>query len=292
MNFLIFRTDRVGDFLLSLFLIKNIKKAYPNSIITIVASVKNHNYIKTFDEVDNVIILNNNFFSKLKTIFYLRKKKYDTIIIHDGKNRSKFISFFLKYKRRLICITDLIKTQSEIIKNICTQLKIDFNNSSLNFLDNRKHSNTIPFDKYVHIHFDEKWIFEDYIRKYTNIEPNESEFLEFLNKIIKKNKKIIITTGKRSSKLLGFLKGKINDNDIKIFENQNLLEIESIVFNSELLITCHGWISHIASAKKIRQIDIIDKTYPYNTWTSHFRNYTSLDRKPFSLLSQEIIDKI
>ena len=51
MNFLIFRTDRVGDFLLSLFLIKNIKKAYPNSIITIVASVKNHNYIKTFDEV-------------------------------------------------------------------------------------------------------------------------------------------------------------------------------------------------------------------------------------------------
>ena len=292
MNFLIFRTDRVGDFLLSLFLIKNIKKAYPNSIITIVASAKNHNYIKTFDEVDNVIILNNNFFSKLKTIFYLRKKKYDTIIIHDGKNRSKFISFFLKYKRRLICITDLIKTQSEIIKNICTQLKIDFNNSSLNFLDNRKHSNTIPFDKYVHIHFDEKWIFEDYIRKYTNIEPNESEFLEFLNKIIKKNKKIIITTGKRSSKLLGFLKGKINDNDIKIFENQNLLEIESIVFNSELLITCHGWISHIASAKKIRQIDIIDKTYPYNTWTSHFRNYTSLDRKPFNLLSQEIIDKI
>ena len=199
---------------------------------------------------------------------------------------------FLKYKRRLICNTDLIKTQSEIIKNVCIQLNIKFNDSSLNFLDNRKHSNTIPFDKYVHIHFDEKWIFDDYIRKYTNIEPNESEFLEFLNKIIKKNKKIIITTGKRSSKLLGFLKSKINDNYIKIFENQNLLEIESIVFNSELLITCHGWISHIASAKKIRQIDIIDKTYPYDTWTSHFRNYTSLDRKPFSLLSQEIIDKI
>ena len=292
MNFLIFRTDRVGDFLLSLFLIKNIKKAYPNSRITIVASVKNYNYIKTFDEVDNVIILNNNFLSKLKAIFYLRKKKYDTIIIHDGKNRSKFISFFLKYKRRLICITDLIKTQSDIIKNVCIQLNIKFNKSSLNFLDNRKHSKTIPFNQYVHIHFDEKWIFDDYIRKYTNIQPNETEFLEFLNKIIKKNKKIIITTGKRSSKLLGFLKGKINDDDIKIFENQNLLEIENIVFNSELLITCHGWISHIASAKRIRQIDIIDKTYPYNTWTSHFRNYTSLDRKPFNLLSQEIIDKI
>ena len=117
------------------------------------------------------------------------------------------------------------------------------------------------------------------------------EFLEFL-KIIKKNNKIIITTGKKSSKILNYIKNKINENEIKIFENQNLLDIENVVFNSELLITCHGWISHIASAKRIRQIDIIDKTYPYDTWTSHFRNYTSLDRKPFSLLSQEIIDQM
>ena len=34
-----------------------------------------------------------------------------------------------------------------------------------------------------------------------------------------------------------------------IFENQNLMEIENIVFNSDLLITCHGWISHIAQQK-------------------------------------------
>ena len=78
------------------------------------------------------------------------------------------------------------------------------------------------------------------------------------------------------------------DNDIKIFENQNLLEIESIVFNSELLITCHGWISHIASAKRIRQIDIIDKQYPYNKWTSHFRNYNYVYRQKFSDMVDEI----
>ena len=38
---LLFRTDRVGDFLLSLSLIKIIKINYPNSKITIVASEKN-----------------------------------------------------------------------------------------------------------------------------------------------------------------------------------------------------------------------------------------------------------
>jgi len=67
------------------------------------------------------------------------------------------------------------------------------------------------------------------------------------------------------------------------------MQIENIVFNSDLLITCHGWISHIAAAKKIRQIDIIDSSYPYDKWTSHFRNYNFINRKSFNILSNEII---
>ena len=77
-----------------------------------------------------------------------------------------------------------------------------------------------------------------------------------------------------------------------IFENQNLMEIENIVFNSDLLITCHGWISHVAAAKKIRQIDIIDSSYPYNKWTSHFRNYNYLNRTSFNDLSKKILNLI
>ena len=45
-------------------------------------------------------------------------------------------------------------------------------------------------------------------------------------------------------------------------------------------------------AKKIKLIDIIDKNYPYDKWTSHFRNYNSLNRKPFQILSKEIINLI
>ena len=78
----------------------------------------------------------------------------------------------------------------------------------------------------------------------------------------------------------------------KIFEDQELLEIENIVSHSILLISCHGWITHIASAKNIRQIDIIDNSYPYNKWTSHLRNYNSLSRNTFKSLSEEIIKLI
>jgi ADP-heptose:LPS heptosyltransferase len=290
---LIFRTDRVGDFLLSLSLIKIIKLNYPDAEINLVSSEKNHNYIRTFKDIDNINLLKNNILSKIKLILHLRKIKYDYIIVHDGKKRSKFISFFLKYKKRIICVTNLIDTQIDIIKKVCNKIQLNFRNECLDFLDNRKHSLiNIPFNSYIHFHFDEKWTHSEYIKKYKNIEPNENEFISFINNIVMKDRNLIITTGKKQSKLLHNIKNKINSEKVKIYENQSLIEIENIVFNSELLISCHGWISHIASAKKIKQIDIIDNQYPYDKWTSHFRNYNYLDRNSFENLSQKILDFI
>jgi len=292
-KYLIFRTDRVGDFLFSLKLIKIIKKNDPRSEITVIASQKNYKYIQTFSVVDKIILLKNNLLSKIKLIFYLRVNTYDYIIVHDGKNRSKFISFFLKFRKRVICVTNLIDTQIEIIKKACQKIHLEFDEKCIDFLEKRNHSLVkLPYKNYIHLHFDEKWKYSEYIKKYTNIEPNEEELLMFIKKILIKDKKLIITTGKNPSVLLNDIKNRINDLDVKIFENQNLMQIENIVFNSDLLITCHGWISHIAAAKKIRQIDIIDSSYPYNKWTSHFRNYSYLNRTSFNNLSKKILDLI
>ena len=292
-SIILFRTDRVGDFLLSMSLIKIIKINYPNSKITVVASEKNHEYIRTFNEVYKVIVLNNSLLSKVNLIFELRKNEYDTVIVHDGKNRSRFVSFFLKYKKRILCFTNLIDTQLDIIQKACNDLGMTYHNSCLDFLENRKHTFIdIPFNNYVQLHIDEKWSHEKYIKKYVNIEPTDVQLLDFINKIISKDRNIIITTGKIKTKLLTNVKNKINSDKVIILENQNLLELENVVFKSNLLITCHGWISHIASAKKIKQIDIIDDQYPYNKWTSHFRNYNYLFRKPFVNLSDEIFKLI
>ena len=290
-KYLIFRTDRVGDFLFSLKFVEIIKKKDPSSEISIVCSNKNYDYVKTFNYFKDVIILENNISSKIKLIFKLRKYYYDSIIVHDGKNRSRFISFFLKYKKRVVCINNLIDTQLEIIKKTCKKIDLDYDEICLDFLDKREEQNfNIPFSNYILLHFDEKWKYNDYIKKYTNIEPNEDELIEFIENIISKNKKLIVTTGKKSPKILGYIKSKLDPLNVKIFENQSLLEIEKIVFNANLLISCHGWISHIASAKKIKQIDIIYNSYPYGKWTSHFRNYTSLSRTSFSNLAKEILN--
>ena len=292
-EFLIFRTDRVGDFLFSLLLIKTIKINFPNSRITLISSEKNHLYAKTFKSIEKIIVLRNDFISKLKIIFRLRSNKYDAIIIHDGKNRSKFISYFLKTKLKITCVTNLIDTQIDIIKKVCDKTRIKFDEKSLNFLDERKYPLLkIPFDNYIHLHFDEKWIYKDYIDKYINIEPSKEELINFISKITSKNKKIIITTGKKVPILLDQIKFEIDTSRVIIFKDQELLELENIVIHSDLLITCHGWITHIASAKQVKQIDIIDSSYPYDKWTSHLRNYNSINRKKFDNLSKEIFDLI
>ncbi len=292
-EFLIFRTDRVGDFLFSLLLIKIIKVNFPKCKITLISSEKNYLYARTFKSIEKIIVLKNNFISKLKIIFTLRGNKYDAIIIHDGKNRSKFISYFLKTKLKITCVTNLIDTQIEIIKKVCNKAQLKFDDNSLNFLDERSYpSLKIPFDNYIHLHFDEKWIYKDYIDKYINIEPTKKEFINFIRAITSKNKKLIITTGKKVPKLLDQIKLEIDSSKVIIFENQDLLELENIVINSNLLITCHGWITHIASAKQIKQIDIIDSSYPYDKWTSHLRNYYSINRKEFEKLSKEIVNLI
>jgi len=292
-KYLIFRTDRVGDFLLTLSLIKIIKINQPKSTITIIASKKNYKYIQSFDVVDNTIILKNNFISKIKLIFLLRETLFDAIIVHDGKNRSRFVSYYLKFKKRVVCFTNLIDTQLDIIKKTCNKIDMNFSYDCLDFLDDRTHSLVkIPFKNYIHFHFDEKWSHMQYIKKYTNIEPNEEQLKFFIQKIISKNKNLVITTGKKTSFLLENIKNSIDNERVKIYFNQSLLEIENIVFKSDILITCHGWISHIASSKKIKQIDIIDDLYPYNKWTSHFRNYTSINRESFDILSKKIINLI
>ena len=62
-KYLIFRTDRIGDFFLSCILIKSIKRNDHNSHITVVASNKNFEYIRSYTHIDKVILLKKGFFN-------------------------------------------------------------------------------------------------------------------------------------------------------------------------------------------------------------------------------------
>ena len=77
--------------------------------------------------------------------------------------------------------------------------------------------------------------------------------------------------------------------NIEFIERINFIDLEAKILNSDLLISCHGSVSHVASANSIRQLDIIDKSYNYSRWTKHFRNYDYIFRDNFTNLSKEIL---
>ena len=292
-KYLIFRTDRLGDFLITLILINSIKKNDPNSNITVVASEYNYSYVKSFKIVDNVILLKKNLLSKIKLILKLRKYFFDHIILHDNKERSLYISLLLKYTQK-IKINNHLNTHIEIIKDLLLKLNFKFSISDLNIL-NKKYKYFNKLKNYVVFHFDEKWFSKTYIKSYKDISPKMNDLKKFLNLLSKKtNKKIVITTGKKSPKLLKLI-SNLNFNRKLIFLfNQNHLDLEKTIFNCDLLISCHGFVSHIAAANNIKQIDIIDRNKKnfYRKWTNHFRNYNFLYRKNFKQVYKEILTKI
>ena len=102
----------------------------------------------------------------------------------------------------------------------------------------------------------------------------------------------MITTGLNLPDKIKQIKPTLNDLKINLYEGLNFLELEKITSRSNILISCHGAISHVASANNIKQIDIIDKSYNYGKWTNHFRNYTFLYRDNFAKLSDKILNLI
>ncbi len=292
-KYLIFRTDRLGDFLITLILINSIKKNDPNSYITVVASQYNYAYIKSFKIVDNVIILKKNFLSKIKLIFKLRKYFFNHIILHDNKERSYYLSFFLKYTKR-IKVNNHLKSHIHIIKDLLNKLNFKFSNSDLNIL-NKKYKSLNNLKNYIVFHFDEKWFSKTYIKSYKDISPNSNDLKNFLMLLsIKTKKKIIVTTGRKSPRLLKQISIQNLNRKIVFLFNQNYLDLEKTIYNCKLLISCHGFVSHIAAANNIKQIDVIDRNKRnfYLKWTAHFRNYNFIFRKDFKKLYKEILNNI
>ena len=329
-KYIFFRTDRIGDFLLSAILIKSIKRSDKNSFITIVASKKNYSYIKNFSFVDEVILFPDSYL--LKIFFYLKfiYKKFYLIGILDGKKRSIYFSFLTRSKYKILftykkfyknCFNfffyrifyddDCINKISEI-KEFLNLLNFNLETDDLNTIN--KNSVLIKdlgiplYNKYSLLHFDEKWIFKDYIKDYIPIEPHsENILITFLEQlIVKTNNDLYVSAGNLSNKFIIFIKKnfikieqnvyelKFKDNKIIFFDNINFLQLEKLILNSALLITCHGAASHVAASFNLRIVDIIDDSEEvfFDKWTNHFTNYQKLSRVEFIKLSKNIINLI
>ena len=327
-NILIFRTDRIGDLLITCPAVLAIKKYLKNSRITLITSIKNHDYAKSLDFFDYVTKFpENNFVEKIKFIMNLSKKKYDYVLVLDGKDRSLISSIFLRSKNKVGVIsksrinffwkifnikfieddetTDLIKIYQDSLK--CSNIHTDITNfDCLKHKKDNGFSQNISIKDFILIHLDEKWFNEFYIENYTNINPQYEEFINFLNEISKVNN-ILITTGINDLELINRLKNKFFEKiSDKIFIKKNLNkliyliykpsfdDIESLLRNSKILISCHGAITHASNSFNVIKVDILEKSKLsfYKRFSSYLNNYHPIFRTNFDILKKEIYQKV
>jgi len=298
-RFIIFRADRLGDFLIISNIINKIKLKYLDSHITIVCSPLNEKLVKNYSIVNKVIVYNrtSSIFEKFLIIKKICKYNYYASLTLDGKTFSHLANVLLKsqykygisYKFNLVKCLNIYWSKPNYIYN-----KFFFNHylffTSKNFLKKAEHLPTL-FIKLVSklnlkLKKKDPYYFEvkkkdklEYLKLYNNkikgnfflinldekwndikdINYNLFSEISLLQRKLKK--KIIITTYKNNFAYYKNLKKKVKENKhIIIFENLKLGLFERLISHSSISISCHsGFLVQIAGFNKTTLIDIINK---------------------------------
>ena len=331
-KFLIFRTDRVGDFILSCILIKSIKRNKPNSEITVICSDQNYKYAKNYSLVDNAQLYPKKFIKKIFFFHSMIKSDFDCILSLDGKKRSIFSCVISKANFKILTVTKKIykkifftlkdnilfikdfRSRIEEFKFILKKLEMDYSDRDLDIFDgeiiksNLDILNKIPEKSFNQLHLDEKWITEAYRgrRKSRNFKPIDASIVQmcsFIEEFVTKSKKdLIISAGAETNSLISGVKKQfskkgvvsINGKKIIILDNISFTDLKLIIKKTDLVIACHGSPAHIASSFNTKIIDIFDQKNEefYKFYTNHLRNYKYLYREDFTILAKNILQSV
>jgi len=318
---LIFRTDRIGDFIISFPFIKSYKDNFSKTTITLVSSEYNSHFVKKFKFISKTIPLQGNFnlipkiIILIKMIIFLRKKKYNHIIILDGKMRSFLISLFLKSKNKSILLQSKkikllskffnykivlnteIQSQTKNFSFLANQLGFKINNKNPNIYKDENLNNKFLFErKFIILHLDEKWYSKLYYSDFTDINPSAKEidsFIKKINTILNNDFDIVLTSGSRKidnltnytssfKKINDFVfKKDINNRTITYLHNITFEDLALIVSNSSLIICCEGAISHLSNNFNVPTLALYEKKRFQHTkfWTGHMKKIKLFERK-------------
>ena len=321
-KYLIFRTDRIGDFIFSRIITDAIKRKNANNIIDIVCSSYNAKYIKNFSEINKIYTLDKyNLFSMIINLIKINSIKYDYLIILDSKRRSFLFSILLNAKYKIALLKDwrphlllkLFYDKFIINSNVNSQYKNFMalaNLIDLNFKNKfdyykgykTKKKKIVSYSNYLHLHLDEKWFQGFYYKDYTLINLNYKNFDLFIKTLFNKfKKKIIITTGKTRIpdlyKIINSHFEKNNDkkyisttykNNLLFFDNNTFEDLESFVKNSSILFCCEGAISHASNALDKKTYALVENFSTGKFWTDHMKKIILLKRNDIKIICDQV----
>ena len=314
-RYLIFRTDRIGDYIFSRVITDAIKKQNSLNTIDFVCSSYNAKYIRNYKDISEIYILDKyDLKLMIKNLISINSSQYDYLIILDGKRRSIFFSLFLKAKYKIAVLKDWrpfillklffdkflinseVNSQYENFVSLANliDLKISTKTDYYKSYVFKKNLKKIKHSNYLLLHLDEKWFEGYYYKDFTYMNLNNKNFHTFIKTIFDKFKKPIIITS-------GFVKmpvfteiiqkrfKKINDNEyvsnkyknkLIFIDNTDFQDIEIFVKKSKILICCEGAISHVSNAFGVKTIALVNYTGVETGyfWTKHMPKIKLLHR--------------
>ena len=322
-KFLIFRTDRIGDFIFSRILTESIKLDNKNNKIDFVCSTYNSKYIKNFKDISNIYILDKyDLRLMLKNLLKINKKNYDYLIILDGKRRSIFFSLALKAKKKYAILKDFrpylilklffnnyfvnseVNTQFNNFSSIINYLNIKVP-KKINYYNNykfKKISYKYLTKNFTLLHLDEKWFEGYYYKDFKYMNLNMKNFHFLIKTILAKFKNnIVITSGKVNVKQFNEIKKNYfenNDKDIYVskkfkkklifIDNTDFRDLEQIVNLCSKVICCEGAISHVSHALNKKTYALINNFKTAKFWTKHMVNLKLLKRDNINKICRQI----
>ena len=322
-KFLIFRTDRIGDYIFSRILTESIKKDNPKNTIDFVCSTYNSKYVKNYSDIRKIFILDKyNLSLMIKNMYQINKSNYDYLIILDGKRRSVFFSMFLKSKKKFAILKDfrpylLLKIFFDRYF-INSEVNSQFNNFSsvINYLNikvpaNINYYNNYRFKKnnliylktkFSLLHLDEKWFEGHYYDDFNYMNLNLNNFKLLIKTIIKRfGKNIILTSGKININKFEQIKNnyfkkikknificKMFNKKVIFYENTDFRDLENIVKCSDEVICCEGAISHVSNAFNKKTYALINNFKTAKFWTKHMKNIKLLKRDKIAHVCRQI----
>ena len=297
MKICVVRIDKMGDMLLTLPVIKGLKKLDEKNIVDVVCSESNFKICNKVSIINNIFLFNKRISKISRIIKQIRKENYDRLYTFSPGWISIMISIFSKSKlKSLLILESRYKpgASSKIIEKIISKLFFDHikiidrnsyfqknksihqstlmqklvRQSGLNIMENEKINNLFHFNKKNYnqkeiclIHLSSKWI---------NRYFSEDNFINLLKNLKNFGKNIVMSSDESSMKVFTkiFKKyKKINNKDFNSLEDINEILIldqldfdnwGSIISSAKYVITPECGCTHVASLANCKLCVIYD----------------------------------
>ena len=289
-NILVFKNDRLGDFVISLPAFNLIFNKYKNEKITFVLSDINYGFSFLLKKTNVDFIKTSyslNFFERLSIFFFLLFNKIDKIYIFRPKNYFFFLSFvFRKIKFIGICVKNknILRPNKFFLKYLDFHLindrdtngarksivelqieAISFPTNNLENLINNLNPNNLVNDNfpdnYILIHYKHA-IFKK--GKWT-----VNNFISLLKKISIFKKIILITDLDNNDSKNFFYKSfssidlkkksdykTIKENNITFIDNAVSEDLAYLIKNAKIVVACHGTMTMLANYFNVKTLDL------------------------------------